>query len=350
MSLSIEKLQNFLFSKGFATTKFFIYDSSCYYIEILNIKTSDVFLMYIPSKYNFVVGGDDCYKVKEINMEMEDDIANDYVDKKNIRYKKIKINNTDDNMEQHLEKNYKHTISLKDIAEVDLPSLRSIYRQIKRLYYSVENIDYKVGIMFKNYLCCVQRSGDIICFAIKNHPRLENKKIFIIPDMEMVYEKIEVLSDEMSLVKESIYKVLSENQFINSEVVQELITSQDNIMSLSETVFNKLVNYNNIIADLEKMLNILNEKEEKITEEINIIAGQNTNFISSDISRVHKKALLEKERSNINSLQESVANNMMHARNKKENLIVSVDALMFDNAVMLNSILKNFKSLSEICK
>ena len=53
MPLSLSKLEDFLSKQGFIPNKFFIMDNTCFYIELFAVKTSDIFLLYIPSKYSF---------------------------------------------------------------------------------------------------------------------------------------------------------------------------------------------------------------------------------------------------------------------------------------------------------
>jgi len=50
---SILKLEKLLVNKGFIPNKYFIIDGTISYIEIISLNSADVFLLYIPSKYEF---------------------------------------------------------------------------------------------------------------------------------------------------------------------------------------------------------------------------------------------------------------------------------------------------------
>jgi hypothetical protein len=75
----------------------------------------------------------------------------------------------------------------------------------------------------------------------------------------------------------------------------------------------------------------------------------NTDGLQNDIDRVHHKSRLEKELDKINSIRGSISKHMFILREKRENAILSVDKIMFDNTVMFDSMVKNFAKLKDFC-
>ena len=51
MALSLKKLKNILVAKGMILKKIFHIGEFCVYIEIIHINSANIFLLYIPSKY-----------------------------------------------------------------------------------------------------------------------------------------------------------------------------------------------------------------------------------------------------------------------------------------------------------
>ena len=189
MPLSFSKLVDFLGEKGFIPKKVYTYENACFYIELLSVKDAEQFFLYIPSKYfiepdNF----QPTIKMKQINMSSSKNITDEYGDTPDIQdiYGEVPINLYDEekDFEEHLENNYKHSISLEKINKDDIQDIKSVYRQLKRLKFSVQNISYKVAIVFKNYICVIRRDDSIDCFSVKTSNIYTDKQFYIICDLD----------------------------------------------------------------------------------------------------------------------------------------------------------------------
>ena len=81
MVLSIHKLIKLLVSKGFFPKAFYCIYGVCAFVELISNNTADVYMMYIPSRYNFKIALQEIpnvYNLKEINGESD---AQDIVQK-----------------------------------------------------------------------------------------------------------------------------------------------------------------------------------------------------------------------------------------------------------------------------
>jgi hypothetical protein len=357
MPLSIAKLQEFLSSKGFVPNKYFIIDGSCFYIELFCLKTADIFLLYIPSKYDIRVRPDsNVYKIKYIDMGSSDNLTDEYAGKPdNLDIEnaygnmQVHLSPDKDKMEEHLESNYRHAISLNDISKDDTTDLKGVYRQLKRLKYCVQNLKYKLAIIFKNYLCSIRRDDSIDCFAVKNYPREDCKQLLVIIDLETFYEKNEKLVEDIYVVRQSIYRVLERNQNMHGQVMEKIMENRKDIISIPQLVEIKKNKYDAMITQLEEMLKIMSEAEKKVMDQLYELKQNNTDGLQNDIDRVHHKSRLEKELDKINSIRGSISKHMFILREKRENAILSVDKIMFDNTVMFDSMVKNFAKLKDFC-
>jgi hypothetical protein len=355
MPLSLTKLENLLSSKGFVPTKFFVLDGSCFYIELFAIQTADIFLLYIPSKYNFEVSDshDNVYKIKYIEMSGGGNVTDerDDFDIEGVYGNtNIELNPDKDHIEEHLESNYRKPIFLKDISDEDVEALKSIYRQISRFKYCVQNLKYKLGIVYKNYMCSIRRDDSIDCFIVKHLPREDSKKLMVIVDLETFYEKNEKLIDDVHVVRDSVYKMLERNQGMHTRVISKIVENKNDITLIPEQVELKRRKYDHMMTQLEGMLATMIAAEGKILEEMQVSdeKGQGGG-IESDISLAHYKARMEKELNKINGIKNDIAKNILSLREKRENKILSIDKISFDNAVMLDAMIKNFAKLKEFC-
>ena len=230
MSLNINKLQEFLQSKGLVPNKYFIMDGMIFYIEIYCIKTADIFYLYIPSKYNFAMEvGDSAFKIKYVDMTNDGTIADRYAggspNDAQIAYNEMHINLSPDKnkLEEQLENAYRHPVTLKDVPEEDGVVLKSIQRQMKRFKFSVQNIKYKLNIVYKNYICAIRRDDSIDCMIISNYPSNSSKKLFVAGDLEMLYEKGESMIEDVKTIRNNIYRLLETNQNTHSRIINNMI-------------------------------------------------------------------------------------------------------------------------------
>lgn len=347
MPLSITKLQQLLQSKGYIPSKYFVLEKYVCFIELLYIKNATTFLLYIPSKYNFVPTSDmDSYTITYIDTESTDGIAEEYTENGNVESMygdNINLSpDKNEKLEDHLEEYYKHPISLKDISEEDSTELKAIYRQMKRLKYCVQNIKYKVGIIYKNYICAIRRDDSISCFTIKSYPRKDKKQLLVITDLEVFYSKNDKLMSDIETVRKGVHKVLHKNQKLQVKLITKLLENKQLLTSIIEG--KKSLKYDSNIEQLENMLNTMNEAEKERLEELYSIKDNNNNM-REDIELAHRRGKIETELADISRIKEDIMKILVVLRKQQENSLLSMDKIMFDNIVMVDSIGKNFSKL-----
>lgn len=357
MPLSISKLQNFLARKGFIANKYFVMNGSCFFIELFCLKTADISLLYIPSKYYIQVNfKENVYKIKYIDMESSDNLPDEYAGQPNnfdientYGNMQVLLSPDKDRLEEHLENNYRHAISLKDISKDDTIDLKALYRQLKRLKYCVQNLSYKLGIIYKNYICAIRRDDTIDCFAIKNYTRGHCKQLMVIIDLETFYEKNEKVIDDIHIVRESIYRVLERNQNNHGHIIEKIIENKKDISVIPQLAEIKKARYSTMITQLEEMLAIMSDAEQKVLGQLQEINSDNTTGLQKDITRVHHKAQLEKELDKINNIRGAISKNMFILREKSDDAVLSIDKIVFDNTVMFDCMVRNFAKLKDFC-
>jgi hypothetical protein len=357
MPLSLAKLEKLLVDKGFVVMNYFELDGSCFYILLFAIKTADIFLMYIPSKYTFSITNEtNSYKIKYIDIDNSDNVPDEYavkqedVDIEDIYGNtNIELSLEKKNMEEELENNYKRPISLRDISGNDTLTLKAINRQLRRFKYCVQNIKYKLAVLYKNYICAIRRDDSIDFFSIKNYPRNDAKKLVIIIDLETFYETNENLLEDIQTVRESIYKLLEKNQETQVKIISKILEKKRDIITMPQELERKKNMYNKMTRELFIMLNTITEAEDKINYKIESLDQKYKDpNLQNDISKAHEKDQLDKEIDKINTIKSEIGKNILALREKRENKILSIDKLSFDNAVMLDVILKNFSKLKSI--
>ena len=363
MPLSINKLEKLLALKGFVPNKYFVSHGACVYMEIVSISNADMFLMYIPSKYNLPVPpNDNVFKIKYVDIEESyDNTADDYAgnpDEEVLErtYGEIDVGTNlkpvGDNIEGPLEENYKRNISLKDISQEDKKEIKDILRQIKRLGFCVQNVKYKIGIIYKNYLCVVRRDDDLECIRIKNFTSRKTRKLYVLVDLELFYNKMENLSNDMATIRKGLYQILDKNQHSHTRNLQKLLDERKDILMLSDKAYKKKQDYERYLQDLQNMLETMNKTEKDIIIQLYELNDQYNNAgikgLHNDIEKSHQISKLNIEIDKINKIKKEIVKNIFEIQAKREDTVLSIDKIMFDNSVMVEAVLRNFLTLSQI--
>jgi hypothetical protein len=364
MTLSISKLEKLLSTKGFVPSRYFVMHNVVVYMEIISITDADTFLLYIPSKYKFSVPkSNSVFKIKYVDIdESHDNTVDDYAgepDEHDVEneYKEIDVQMSPtlhgNNIGNHLEENYKRAITLNDISTDDIQEVKDIIRQLKRLRFCVQNVKYKIAIIYKNYLCTIKRDDTIECFSIKNYNGRAYKKLFVTCDLELMYEKMDYLMLNMCTIRKGLYHILDKNHFTHSRTLQRLLNEKSAMIELSDTAYSKKVEYEKYIKEANEMLDGINKSEKGVLEKIYYLNEKYNNpglkGLHNDIDKSHHLSKLNSEITDIQKIKEEVVKTIFNLKTKREDTMLTVDKIMFDNNVMVECVLRNFRELGLVC-
>ena len=358
MPLSIRKLNKMLTQNGFVPTKYFVMDNYCVYIEITTISNAEIFLLYIPSAYNFKISkNDDVYEIEYLDINETDNTADNYageLDEYDIenKYREIDVNlNREKNdIESYLEKKYERDINLKNISRINFIDIKNIYRQLKRFRLCVKTVKYKIAIVYKNFLCAIKRDDSIEIYSIKKYPAENYKCLYITIDLELMYEKLDSVRTDIDAIKKHLYQILDKNQFTHEITLQKILDWKGSITEFSKYAYSKKLEYEKTILELYDILNNLNKSEKKKIEKIQKIQNKynGKTRLSMDIEISHQIAMLENDLKEIRDIKEDTAGEIFKIKSKFENTMLTIDNIMFDNNVMIGTVAKNFEKLGKL--
>jgi hypothetical protein len=180
-------------------------------------------------------------------------------------------------------------------------------------------------------------------------PRNNSKKLLVIIDLETFYEKNEKLLEDVHTVRESLYRVLERNQGMHVRVINRMLDVRKDISAIPIQAEKKKLEYDLLMVEYEQLLKIMAEAETKTMEEMYNLDKQENTGLSSDITRAHQKVRLEKELVKISTIKATLIKNILSLREKRENAMINIDKIMFDNTIMWDSMVKNFANLKEFC-
>jgi len=358
MTLSFNKLEKLLSGRGLLPKKYFTLHSFIIYIEVLCLSNAGCFMLYIPSKYEIeLAGGDDVYKVKYIDITEDGHIPDDYAGESDVikNYNGIELSSNENHtdIQGYLEEKYKHPVSLKSGKNQDIINLKEVFRQLRRLKFCTQNLKYKLAIVFDHHLCCIRRDDTYECFAIQGNSLGEEKRLMVTIDLETLYEKIDTVSLDIKTIRDGVCKVLDKNQNKHIRQIQKMLEQKNKLLVFAGIVKEKKDKYSKALERLEKLLAdlVIVEKKnmEKFVEAEEKFSRQ-TNFkgMNADIERSNQIYKFEAEIDRINSIKQELIRNILTARSKRENLSLRVDNIVFDNIVMIDTVINNFTKLSNI--
>ncbi len=364
MALSITKLEKLLNNKGLLLKKILTISDLCVYIEILSTVTADTFMLYIPSKYKIKSDGrEGTYEMKMLDIDDDHNLASEYAgDPDNFElekaYDEVDVSNEyndgeHNNMEEFLEEKYNHPISLRDISKDDKGKIREMCRQIRRLKFCVQNIPYKLCIAYSNFICCIESDETIECYEVKNMQNTHNYRLVVTIDLESFYKKLDSVSVDINTIRQGLYQVLDKNHYKHTLNLQKMLETNGSLTISSDIAMQKKNKFTLNLIKLERILADINTIEKDIFEQIvGIHERYNTDTslkgLHNDIEKSHAISVNQKKLEDIGNMKKDVISNIIAVKAKQEDIVLTVDKICFDNAVMIDAITKNFTKLSEI--
>jgi hypothetical protein len=265
------------------------------------------------------------------------DITYEYgYNKDNKKYEEMyALDNISDSVnEDVLQNNYKRELNFVNVKSKENENVKCIYRQLHRFKFSVENLKYKLGIMYKSYMCVITRKNEIVYYYIKNlSNNLDNKRMVVIFDLEILYEIYHDIHDELKDVRKSIYNLLSRNYTLNLQYIQKMIVEKMNIEGMKTKIEGMKKKYDDKYNNYNRLLTTCIVKETVIREKINKNGQSNDSIIQlKDILRTKSGIIMD----------------LISLIDKRDNYILLCDNVMYDNVIMYDKICDNIKRINEI--
>ena len=344
--LSIKKIEELLNSQNCSVSKIYTSENLVIFLEIINYSNHDVFILYIPSKYDVSPKGfKNVYEIKEISSENKDEEEPNLYD--NIELD-IDIND-DENLKKNLEEKYNKELSL-DIDEKDFPKLEAVKDQINRMKNCIKNTDYKLLVQIGKFIICLRRNDDIDTFCIQDYNNENDMlKLFIVTDLEMFYiNKVKTLTD-INTIQKGIIKLIEDLKKSHEKVFRQLIAKERKINEQLKKIDENHKNYNTQISNIDTLLKRVNTIDDNIYQEHLFTLKKyklGNQSINSDIELSHVKNKYESKRKTIANIKKQLIETIVTLKNKRNNVYLQTDKLLFQNNILLNSVINNMKKIS----
>jgi hypothetical protein len=358
MVLSITKLTGILMANGLVPQRYFVQHGTYVYVEVMCSTTADLFLLYVPSRYEIAADDrSDTYKLESLDVpeDREGHLAENYAGEPDDfaleqMYQDIDVDlKTDDqkrdDIVEHLEEGYRVSVSLQDLTKDEMMELRDTFRQLRRLRFCVQGIKYKLAIIYQNQLCCIHRDDELIGYRLRNFPRADIRSLLITIDLETLIGKPFAVPTDISTVRQAVYGILDRNQVRNARHLTRLVQQRDFTVP-SQLALQKKERYGALIIKLEKQLKSLHGPERAAIGRIaELQRARNTVSMNVDVDHSQRLAVAEKRLREIQNTKQEIVLHVVTLRRKQEELALKIDRILFNLFVMVDGVSKLVEKL-----
>jgi len=358
--LSFKKLENLFSEKGYIIREIFSIDDMCVYISLVSMNTSEFFLVYIPSKYT--IKTDDRYKVYRIKKMDVNSLKTraevEYADERDDLHMELSYNEIEtkysldekdkNKLSDHLDEKYNRPILMRCDKNANEVEIKDMHRQINRLKYCVSSVKIKIAIEYKDYLAVVKQDNTTVCYMIKNYTISDNMmRLLVVVDLKNFYQKTINMQDDIVFVRNGIHRVLTKNQAENISIISKLLSGKSDFEKFLLSIRTKMTNFQTYLAKFGKILTVSNEKEGVIVKKLKNLKnkGQTTGMqgVQLDIQTLHQISVQESELKNILDVKQETMRHIDEINTRHNDFLLFIDKILYDNAIMTNTILCNFE-------
>lgn len=347
-SLSIYKLEKLLKDKKIDITRMFVTEDLCDWIQVSSYENN--FLIYIPSKYSIAPIKGKNNKLKHIEYIELDREGAEQVQVREFYKGGIHIDTISDDIKGQLEKGYDYDIKIDNIPTEDTAVLIDNEKQLNRLGLSVKNLKYKLCICFKNYISVIRRDDSVEHILIKDGGRdtwVNGKKLMVLTDLELLYTTLDNVTRDVNTIRKGIYDILESNKqshgVLMARFIEQQSTNFENASRVIETHNDSLTKIRRYEVLLEQITQPEMEMESTI-EQLRSTRTGGDNY-STDLDRSRNINVLEKKLDKIRTIKKEICGQIDKIRIGYEDMILTMDNIMFDNQIMLDNLNKNFNAL-----
>lgn len=347
LSLNISSFENMIQQGGFVARKFYRIKRVCVFVEVISVRSTNSFLISIPSKYIFPMKGEGKNNVFLIRPICTSETKNNVMDHvKELRmaqtlvksprdidvekeYGKInlpELNTSEESGIAELVEGYNNPIKISDIRESDAPIVKNIIHQLERLKYLVKNIPFTMAIFHAQYLGILTKNK-IECYIVENHYRLSGRRLMVSVGFEIFLNRMNVIDNHVGNVRDEIENMLNNTFERNTEKLSTLLRKKTHTLTSTMNLHKKQLHYSREIESYKDMLHRLTEEEEKLDPQ------------------QHSEKLDE-----ISDIKDKIVKNILPLKDHRDNLMLAVDMVLFNNAVMMNTMIDNFDEIDELCQ
>jgi hypothetical protein len=355
-SLSFDKLTSLLNDNGFLPLRIFNKDERLHMVQCISVKNARMFMIVIPKEYKIKADQDqDVIELKYLSFQdtNEKNLSKKYADEIDLfdfeaNYPEILLpEKTKEEQEEHIEdklmENYKRPIFIRDLGAGDVSTIKDVFRQVRRLRLSIQTTPYRLVICYKRYICVLNKDDTIEGFISKSLDE-PLRKIIITVTLDYFVNNLEQIEDNITRIEEGLTKTLDKNVLSTIDKYNTFLTLSKNNLKNISSVKSKKDQISNQTNQLIQKLDTLKEHEQVLKTKLKMMSKKDTSFYG-DMSSVQGRQQIVKKMDDLYIDKTELLEKIVKLRETNSHMTLMTDKILFDNIVMLNSIINNLKLL-----
>ncbi len=222
----------------------------------------------------------------------------------------------------------------------------------------MKGLPYRLGISEANFMGVLDLNDAVQLYRWEAGRRREGeggvqtrkyKRLHILIPFKTFYDKVHTVEQDCKQIVSSIHMILSNNQQLHSKNVKEIIDKKEKVLQQTASIQKRREEYEQYISKytdlLEELYSYQTSKQYEL-DQLNAFSTDSTH-IQQDMKRTHQRQRIEKELRKMDSTKKDLIRTIETLKRENDTMMLMADRILFDNIVMVDKIISNFKQLQD---
>jgi hypothetical protein len=335
MRSNIQKLKKLLWDNGYIIMEYYVLEGLCRYIKIIHTYSGQIFLLFIPSRFNLAVEYDSNVFTLAL-IEEKEEVENHHAPQTYVpigSHSPTEMR-TDISVAEQLENNYVYNITLSQLRPEEMNLILGLKLQTQRLRHCFKFMKHKICLQASNFLSVLLDDDTIHNFNINGYDKETKRVWFVVTELETFYLKIDNFSETLQVVGKELAGLLDKNQQKHLDFLQKKYV--DDFVRKSVDIFSKKIKLNAQQQSIQAILSKIQRTEEQLVSQKEALQTEKGQTRIDDTSIAAKRNHLEKNLTKVHQTKLEVLKNLQTHDTILKNLYLRIDQLGFDLSVALN--------------
>jgi len=347
--LSGRKLLHLLESNGFTVFRCFADGDELVLLECVSIMTAARFFLTLNGLRISSPPTKKIHRIQEIHIPDTSTRSDFYKSNTNTNGLQGSIHIAEDSgdVESRMNQYYNHKITINDVDVDDSGELKRLYRQLKRLGSSVSDIEYKFCCIFKRYIGVTLSDNSIKFYVVQDYnSELSYARLMVGLPLGYAFDHFDTIDSNITMIRSEVSTMVERNQQRNLALFDEFTAMANEIgKELAKCVESRKNHIDFVQKWVGKLSSVNDSLKQAHLKLRDLKVEYENNMATATYSRILS---LENEISILQKNKNTIVQNLNKYNDMADNQLLTADRLVFDNVVMIETVVKNAKALMEL--
>ena len=353
--LSFSKFRSFLAEHGFSVEQIFGSSKRCLYVRVLT-PDGGTLLVDIPRAYKFDVRQEpELLQVERVSVSGDHGVENfARVDEPAVQqaYAGDTLGELPEThklpIEDHLNSVYKRPVVVRDKHSKTTLHAHEIKRQLGRLKYTVRGTPHRIAIALDSLVGVLGKNDEEI--ILQTGQASAARRLFVVVEFNVLYDKISQLGEETTHIVDMIYGVLDQNQQLHSRNMKTMIERNSAVSDTASGIHARRLETQALLRKYRELLRDISKKERIVVEKLTDARSAEAQNVHHDLKLSKNRQRAQSDLANIRKTRAEILRVLLEVESLYADTMLSTDALVYNNILMLDQILANFGKLKKLAE